>query len=332
MTSGSGSPAITQCGNNDMNGFDKIIGDAPELQQLIRSAQVIAQTDVPVLLLGESGTGKDLFASAIHAHSSRASSPFISVNCAALPESLAESALFGHRKGAFTGASQDQAGFIREAEGGTLFLDEIGELPMALQAKLLRFLESGECQPLGHSRPYHANVRIIAATNRDLAERVKAGAFREDLYYRLNIVPLTLPSLRERRADIPVLVNHLNRSLATEHGLEGPAYSKAAMDCLMSYHWPGNIRELRNLCERMLILFSGRTVDTANLPHEIREPASTACTTFKLPEDGVRMEQLEISMIRQALERTQGNRSHAARLLGLTRDTLLYRIRKYRLT
>ena len=315
-----------------MNGFESIIGESPLLTQLINSLQVISRTDVPVLLLGESGTGKDLFANAIHQHSTRRAAPFISVNCAALPESLAESALFGHRKGAFTGASQEQPGFIREAAGGTLFLDEIGELPLSLQSKLLRFLESGECQSLGHSRPFQADVRVIAATNRDLSARVQGGEFREDLYYRLNVVPMTIPPLRARSEDIPLLVRHLGRQLGKTHDIKAPTDNKAAIACLKAYSWPGNVRELRNLCERMLILFNGRTVDTNNLPPDIRQPAGMGANNgFTLPQDGLQMDQLEISMIRQALERTRGNRSRAARLLGLTRDTLLYRIRKYRL-
>lgn len=311
---------------------DTLLGDSPEFNSIIRSARIIAATDVSVLVLGESGTGKELLAKELHRSSPRRDAPFIAINCAALPEQLVESELFGHRKGAFTGAIEHQQGRIRAAEGGTLFLDEVGELPLTIQAKLLRFLESGECQAVGESAPHKINVRVIAATNRDLYSQVQKGLFREDLYYRLNVVPLELPPLRQRHGDVALLLEQLTARLAARYALEAPRYSSKALTRLEGYAWPGNIRELRNFCERMVVLLSGRTVDPENLPQEIiRQPVAASNGPFTLPDSGISLDELEQEMIRQALERTRGNRSRAARLLGLSRDTLLYRIKKYAL-
>ena len=315
-----------------MNAFDKtLLGQSPEFRAVVRSAQIAAATDVTVLVLGESGTGKELLARAVHDESKRRERPFVTINCAALPESLAESELFGHRKGAFTGAVSDQPGRIRAADGGTLFLDEVGELPASIQAKLLRFLESGEIQAVGESTVHRVDVRILTATHRDLYTQVKEGRFREDLYYRLNVVPLELPSLSHRTGDIRLLLNRLTTSLANQYGLELPRYSAQTLSALDQYRWPGNVRELRNFCERMVVLFNGRTVEPSNLPQEIRESTRnlTGSDLFTLPDEGIRLEELEQQMIRQALSKTAGNRSRAARLLGLTRDTLLYRLKKY---
>ncbi len=313
-----------------MNEFEKeLLGGSPEFRAALRSAEVIAATDVTVLILGESGTGKELLARALHAASRRAEGPFVTINCAALPDSLAESELFGHRKGAFTGAASDHPGRIRTAEGGTLFLDEVGELSPAIQAKLLRFLESGECQPVGSTECRKVNARVITATHRDLHTLVREGRFRQDLYYRLNVVPLELPALRERTGDVPLLITALSRQLAEQHGRSAPRYSAAAMQLLERYDWPGNVRELRNFCERMVILCSGIDVGPGNLPAEIRQPQPAKVDLFALPNEGIRLEELEKTMLRQALEKTHGNRSHAARLLGLTRDTFLYRLKKY---
>lgn len=297
------------------------------------AARLVSVTDVSVLLLGETGTGKELLAGLIHRTSRRSDRPLVSVNCAALPDALVESELFGHRKGAFTGADRDYAGRISAADRGTLFLDEIGELPWAVQAKLLRFLESGECQPVGHSSPKRVDVRLIAATHQDLEANVRAGRFRADLYYRLNVVPLTLPRLCERTGDIPSLVRHLSDALAARYGLAAPTYGKEAMAAFKRYPWPGNVRELRNVCERLLVLLPGQRVVLANLPREIRDYAPAAGGTplgeFRFPDNGIRLDELERQMIAQALARTGGNRSRAARLLGLTRDTLIYRMKKH---
>ncbi len=308
-----------------------LLGEAPEFQAVVRSARLVAATDVTVLIQGESGTGKELLARAIHLWSRRAKGSLVAVNCAALPESLAESALFGHRRGAFTGATSDHEGYVAAADGGTLLLDEVGELPLPLQAKLLRFLESGECQPVGASRPRQRDVRIVAATNRDLSVEVKAGRLREDLYYRLHVVPLELPPLRVRTGDLPLLLERFTAELAEGYRLQPPRFSSEALKILEAYPWPGNVRELRNFCERMVVLFAGREVEGSNLPPEIRAAGGGASLPggFRLPDEGVRLDELEAALIRQALEKTGGNRSRAARLLGLTRDTLLYRIKKY---
>lgn len=308
----------------------KMLGDSPELQSVLRAARLVASTEVTTLILGESGTGKELLARTVHDESPRADGPFVAVNCAALPEGLAESELFGHRRGAFTGAVDTHDGRIAAAAGGTLFLDEVGELPPAVQAKLLRFLESGECQPLGATRPQSVDTRVVAATHRDLFEDVASGRFRADLYYRLQVIPLELPALRERPADIPPLLDHFLQALATHHDLPAPRLQADALRCLQDYPWPGNVRELRNACERLVILHAGRAIAARDLPREIHQaPVATRAHSFRLPAGGLHMDRLEADLIQQALERTNGNRSQAARLLGLTRDTLLYRIKKY---
>lgn len=310
--------------------FAPLIGSAPEFQALLRSAQIVAAVDVPVLIEGETGTGKELLARALHAASPRATGAFVAINCAALPEGLAEAELFGHRRGAFTDARHERAGYVRAAAGGTLFLDEVGELSLATQARLLRFLEHGEVQGVGEDAPTRVDVRVIAATNRDLAAEVQTGAFRRDLYYRLQVVPLTLPPLRARAEDVPALARHFVARFAERQGLSAPSFSPATLGRLREHAWPGNIRELRNLCERLCVLLPGRTIEPENLPAELRAPpAAQGGTGFRLPAGGVDLEALEADMLRQALERTQGNKSRAARLLGLTRDTFLYRLKKY---
>jgi len=314
-----------------MDHFSSIIGQSPALEALIRSAKMVAATDVTVLIKGETGTGKEVLASAIQKESNRASKPFITLNCAALPEGLVESEIFGHKKGAFTGATADKQGLFQAADGGTLFLDEINSLPLSIQSKLLRFLESGECWPVGSTKPYRANVRVIAATNSDLADQIEAGEFRRDLYFRLNVVPLELPSLHERSEDIDMLAKHFFAHFAETHSLKSPTFSRNALRVMRGYKWPGNIRELRNLCERLSILLAGRVIEPENLPHEFTQSkeVATAITEFKLPEAGVQLDALEANMIHQALARTNGNRSKSARLLGISRDTLLYRIQKH---
>jgi DNA-binding NtrC family response regulator len=309
-----------------------MIGKAPEFQTLLRAMRIVSATDATVLVTGESGTGKELLALALHENSRRNGKPFVTVNCAALPTQLAESELFGHRKGAYTGATSDSAGKVQAAQGGTLFLDEIGELPLSVQAKLLRFLETGECQMVGRANNQRVDVRIIAATNRDLSKSMDAGAFRSDLYYRLNVVPLELPPLRQRAGDVELLLNGLTAELSKNYNLRAPSYSKPVLKVLNCYHWPGNVRELKNFAERMLILFSGRKVDVENLPNEFRTMAQQANVQdgqFILPDQGLSMDQLEADLIEQALSKALGNRSKAARLLGLSRDTLLYRMKKY---
>ena len=292
---------------------------------------MVASTDVTVLIQGETGTGKELLTDAIQQSSPRAKQAFVKINCAALPDSLAESELFGHVKGAFTGAHADSTGKLATADGGTVFLDEIDSLEISLQGKLLRFLESGECQAVGKPFPETVDARIIAATNCDLTEKVSEGVFRKDLYYRLNVVPLELPPLRQRGSDIVALVNHFIELTANQHHLVKPTLTKAARNKLKSYSWPGNIRELKNLCERLCILLQGQTIDVGNLPTEITSMTSTINRDYALPESGIDLEALEIDLIRQALNRTNGNRSKSARLLGISRDTMLYRMNKYNL-
>lgn len=307
-----------------------MLGQSAEFENIQRTAKIMASTDVTVLIQGESGTGKELMAKFIHVQSSRKSSPMVTINCAALPETLAESALFGHTKGSFTDATCDQQGRIQSAHNGTLFLDEVGELPLNVQAKLLRFLENGECQTIGQTKTEKVNVRVIAATNRDLFKEVENSNFREDLFYRLNVVPLAIPSLRERGGDIELLINHLSAQVALKHSINVPRYSVKAMELCKRYSWPGNIRELKNFCERMVILLGGKTINAENLPAEITAGQQTKVSNpFSLPEGGVVLEQLEAQLIQQAMEKSQGNQSKAARLLGLTRSALLYRLNKY---
>ncbi len=307
-----------------------MLGESAEFENLKRTAKIMAATDVTVLIQGESGTGKELMAKFIHAKSKRQSAPLVTINCAALPEALAESELFGHCKGAFTDAISDQQGRIQSAHNGTLFLDEVGELPLSIQAKLLRFLENGECQTIGQTKTEKVNVRVIAATNRDLFKEVENGNFREDLFYRLNVVPLALPGLRERRSDITLLINHLSAQLAAKHCLDVPRYSMKAIEHCQRYAWPGNIRELKNFCERMVILLGGKTISVENLPLEIRaEQKKQISNPFTLPEGGVILEQIEAQLINQAMDKSHGNQSKAARLLGLTRSALLYRMKKH---
>ena len=313
-----------------MGHFKTIIGHSPSLESIIRSAKMVAATDVTVLIKGETGTGKELFANAIQRESSRAGKPFICLNCAALSESLIESELFGHKKGAFTGAATNKTGLFEAADGGTVFLDEINSLPMTIQAKLLRVLESGECLAVGDTKVHRVNVRIIAATNADLNQQVRAGQFRRDLYYRLDVVPLELPPLTRRLEDLEHLINHFMAMVASTHGIASPSLSKSALAVLKNYPWPGNVRELRNLCERLSILLAGKVIEVEHLPSEFFSGVNnTSLEGFILPHEGLNLEQLEVELIQQALDRTNGNRSKSAKLLGLTRDTLLYRMQKH---
>lgn len=313
-----------------MNSFETIIGESPELETLIRSAKIAAATDVTVLLKGETGTGKEVFAHAIKNASPRADKEFLMLNCAALPESLIESELFGHKKGSFTGATQNTQGLLQAADGGTLFLDEINSLPLSIQAKLLRFLDSGECLAVGDVRPYTVDVRVIAATNKDLTTLIANGAFRSDLYFRLNVVPFELPRLSERSEDIELLIAYFFKIFEKNYSIQAPKFSKASLKILKHYHWAGNIRELRNLCERLCILFSEQVIEPEHLPPEFHGKTKLVeITDFVLPSVGIKLDSLEADLINQALDRTQGNRSKSAKLLGITRDKLLYRMQKH---
>ncbi len=318
-----------------MNHFNSIIGQSPVFESLLRSAKVVASTDVTVLIKGDTGTGKEVLATSIQKYSVRADKPFITLNCAALPEGLVESELFGHRKGAFTGANSNKQGIFQSVDGGTLFLDEINSLPLSIQSKLLRFLETGECLAVGDTKPYFVDVRIIAATNTDLQTQIQLGSFRQDLFFRVNVVPLELPPLRQRAEDIELLTKHFLQRFAKDYNIALASFSKQTLKVLREYAWPGNIRELRNLCERMSILLSGRIVEPENLPLEFTASTQIATSNgspFTLPEVGLKLDALEADMIHQALQRTNGNRSKSARLLGVSRDTLLYRIQKHGLS
>ncbi len=316
-----------------MDYFNSNIGQSPVFESLVRSAKMVAATDVTILIKGETGTGKEMLATAIQKESARSDKPFITLNCAALPEGLVESELFGHKKGAFTGAVSNKQGLFHAADGGTLFLDEINSLPLGIQTKLLRFLESGECLAVGETKPYLVDVRVIAATNSDLQKQISEGGFRQDLYFRLNVVPIELPPLKQRTEDIEYLIKHFLEQFSATYAISAPKFSRHTLKALRSYHWPGNIRELRNLCERLSILLAGQTVEPENLPHEFSNCVNPNNeSNFILPETGIDLDNLEADMIHQALNRTNGNRTQSARLLGLSRDTLLYRIKKHGIT
>ena len=317
----------------DNRSFESLLGRSPVMEAVIRTAQIAAATDVHILIEGETGTGKELLAKEIQSSSSRADEAFIIVNCAALPVELVESLLFGHERGAFTGAHERREGYVQRAHQGTLFLDEIGELPLPIQAKLLRFIEYGESQRLGSADIEYVDVRIIAATNRNLMNMVDKGEFRKDLFYRLNIVPMQLPPLRQRKRDITELAEHFLRQAAERSHSAPSKLTQDALEMLKKYNWPGNIRELRNVCEHVTAVLPGQHIQSEHLPLDLT--ASTAkpgsSTGFELPQEGLNMESLEIDLIQQALEYANGNKSEAARLLGLTRDAFLYRLKKYNL-
>ncbi|KPJ93444.1 MAG: AAA family ATPase [Gammaproteobacteria bacterium SG8_15] len=309
----------------------QLIGRSPEFESVINATNIISKLDVPVLLLGENGTGKELFARAIHDNSPRHINNFVAINCAAVPEPLFESELFGFRKGSFTSADKNYDGKIRAASNGTLFLDEIAELSPASQAKLLRFLETSECQSLGQQGCDIVNVRVIAATNQNLPELAATNKFRKDLYYRLNVVPLQIPALRDRNSDIPLLIEYFTEQFSAKHNLPAPGYDKATIKQLMRYKWPGNVREIRNLCERMVVFHAGQKITADRLPAEYgdAQTASRFSGFNSFMNEAMPLGQFEKSLISSALEATKGNQTKAARLLGITRDALIYRMKKY---
>ncbi len=309
-----------------------ILGKNASLLETTNAARIVAATGVNTMLYGESGTGRELLARFIHVHSSRAQQPFVSVNCASMPKDLAESLLFGYSKDSFAGAAEDHEGYLVSAANGTLYLSEVAELPLGVQAKLLRFLESGEVLPLGSPKPVNVDVRFIASSQVNLGVEAEQGYFRQDLYYRLNVVPLELPPLRMRQGDIPILLAHFVSVFSKRHSLKSPHFTKAALASMKQYRWPGNIRELRNLCERLLVLLPGQEVGVQNLPQEFRAEPMTdqvSGSVVQLPPEGIVLASVEESLIRQALELARGNQSKAARLLGISRDTLLYRLKKF---
>jgi len=311
--------------------IENFIGSSPALQEMLRQVRKVAPTKTTVLLTGESGTGKELVARALHELSPRAAMPFVAVNCGAIPAELLESELFGHVRGAFTDASRDKKGLAAEADGGTLFLDEIGELPLQLQVKILRFLEDEQVRRVGDTRSERVDVRVVAATARDLARAVKEGQFREDLFYRLNVVNVRLPALRERPDDVPALVDHFlakYRRLRPEAPLEG--VSPQALEVLRSHRWPGNVRELEHAVERAVVLADGPMVQEDDLPDEVRAaPAPVALDPGRDLSVKRAFRSLEEQFIRAALDRTGGNRTRAAELLDLSYRALLYKIKEY---
>jgi DNA-binding NtrC family response regulator len=306
--------------------FDNIIGRSGSMQEIFATIERVGPTRATVLLAGESGVGKDLIARAIHFHSPRRDRPLVKINCTAIPENLMESELFGYEKGAFTGANTTKPGKFEQADTGTVFLDEIGDVPGAIQVKLLRVLQEREFERLGSNVTRHIDVRVIAATNQDLRAALEQGTFREDLYYRLNVVPLNIPPLRERKPDIPFLANHFVKKLAPETGCRVESITDAAMEKLLGYHWPGNVRELENVIERSLVMATGTELDAADIKLESApRPRPQSGDTHFLPP-GLSLDQYEQEIIREALRRADGNKSQAARMLGLTRNALRYRL------
>lgn len=311
-------------------GFQNIIGRSDALGYALDMASRAAQSDVTVLIHGETGTGKELVARGIHCGSNRKGRPFVTINCGAIPKDLLESELFGHIKGAFTGAATHRKGKIESAEGGTLFLDEIGELPLELQVKLLRLIQEHEIEKVGETGRTKVDVRIIAATHRNLLAMVADGSFREDLYYRLNVVPIELPPLRERAEDIPELLEHFFEIARDKQGRPNLRLPIALLPYFSGYRWPGNIRELENVIERLVVLASGDEIRLDDLPEALRKQRPALDTLqMELPAQGISLETVEKELIAQALNRFHGNQTQAARYLDLSRKTLIYRMEKY---
>ncbi len=315
----------------DKTDYRTIVGSSKGMERVFEIVRKVADSEASVLITGESGTGKELVARSIHHHSGRSKAPFVAINCAAIPRDLLESELFGHVKGAFTGAIKDKAGKFLLADGGTLFLDEVGELPIELQPKLLRALQEKLIEPVGGTKEQRLDVRIVAATNLDMDKALAEATFREDLYYRLAVIPIHLPSLRERREDIPLLL----RYFCGKHGAGSVTFSAGAAAALNSYRWPGNVRELENLVERLLIMRSGDTITIDDLSEKILNGGMTSGSSkisgkvVNLPEGGYSLEQLEREVVVEALERSGWNQTAAAKFLFIPRHTLIYRMEKY---
>ena len=309
-------------------GHPNVIARSAAMQEVLSTVERIATTNATVLLGGESGVGKDLVAHVIHQKSKRAAGPFIKINSTAIPENLLESELFGYEKGAFTGAAGTKQGKFELADKGTLFLDEIGDVPLSIQVKLLRVLQEREFERLGGTRTIKVDVRLIAATNRDLRAALEEGTFREDLYYRLNVVPIDIPPLRQHKEDIPDLANLFVARFAKESGKEIAGISPEAMQMLIGFHWPGNVRELENIIERACALTRGETIEAADIHLDTQRKVAAANAGDNFLPPGFTIEQWEDEMIREALKRANGNKSQAARLLGLSRNALRYRLSK----
>ncbi len=314
--------------------FESILAKSSVMDELFRTIAKIAEFKTTVLITGESGVGKELVARAIHARSVRKQAPFIAINCGAIPENLLESELFGHRKGAFTDATTDRRGLFEEASGGTLFLDEMGELPLALQVKLLRVLQDETIRRLGDSRDVRVDVRIIAATHRDLVAETKAGRFREDLFYRINVLPLHIPPLRERREDIPLLLEHFIERNNARLGTSTRGLSPDARKLLLEYPWPGNVRELENTIERAMVLSEGDMLQATDLPERLRQAFDPVQMQLQTGELSIKKTTAAIEeiLIRRALQKTSGNRTRAAEVLEISHRALLYKIKDYNIT
>jgi two-component system NtrC family response regulator len=311
-------------------GFEGIVGRAKSLLRVLDQASRVAQRDTTVLIQGETGTGKELMARAIHQNSPRKNAPFVTINCGSIPKELVEAELFGYTRGAFTGAHTTKPGKIELADGGTLFLDEVGELPLDAQVKLLRVLQQGEIAKIGATEVQKIDVRVVAATHRNLQAMIEDATFREDLYYRLAVVPLMLPPLRERKEDIPELVKHLFNKAKERHGIVDVELASSVVQHLTHYRWPGNVRELENVLERMLVLSSSNLISEADLPEEIRRlPPDSSLFWIEMPEDGVSLEAVERELILRALEQAKGNQTKAAKYLDISRRTLIYRMEKH---
>jgi two-component system NtrC family response regulator len=312
-------------------GFEAIVGSSAPLLRALDVAARVAGTDATILIFGETGTGKELVAKAIHLRSSRRDRPFMTINCGAIPRELLESELFGHVKGSFTGALTHKKGKVEMADGGTVLLDEIGEMPLELQVRILRLIQEREIEKIGATSPNKVDVRIVAATHRELSSMVKAGTFREDLYYRLLVVPIDLPPLRDRTGDIPILVQHFFDKCRSKHGRLDLKMSPTLLPHFNNYDWPGNVRQLENAVERLVLLTQGSEITTADLPDFLQASIATQGETvpMALPEEGISLEALEKDLILQALKKSAGNQTRAARYLNMSRRALAYRLEKY---
>jgi len=315
-------------------GFEGVIGDSPEMRDVIERLKRIAPTNASVLIQGETGTGKELVAQAIHQNSPRKNKPFVALNCAALSENILESELFGHIKGAFTDASTDRIGKFEFANGGTMFLDEVGDMPMATQIKLLRVLENGEVTRVGSNDPIKVSVRILSATNRNLEDSIASGSFRSDLYHRLKVVTIRLPTLMQRSQDIPILIDYFMRQFATRHEKQIKGVSSAARRKLLTFDWPGNVRQLRNVVESMVVVDYDNLLDLDDLPEELAEPdepSAPPSATSLATLVGKPLNEIERLFIAETLRVTGGNREDAALMLGIGERTLYRKIREYHL-
>lgn len=318
---------------DEQYGFSGLIGNAPSMRELITHMKQIAPSNIPVLVTGESGTGKELVAQALHTNSKRSKKPFVPLNCAGLSESILEDELFGHVRGAFTGAEKDRQGRFEYADGGTLFLDEVGDMPLPMQAKLLRVLESGEVVRLGSNETKHVDVRLVSATNRPIAPMVKEGEFREDLYFRIKGAELRLPPLRERREDIPILVRHYVARYAEQMDKPVPEVAEDVQMALTRFDWPGNVRQLMNVVQNMVVIAEGDRLESRHLPPEIRTPGTESgagdSSVGSLVGEGLSLDQIEKQAIRNALRITAGNREQAAAMLGIGERTLYRKLKEY---